>query len=127
MSAGLLAVAHDGGEVRLYQFCTTVRQVAPADLGSAVGHWHRGPEDDPPADQPPGYQHVLRVQSPSAGTASALALAPCAGLVGYVTSSGEISMVDFLQVSLRWNHVEGGNTWLLKFGNWSRVQCFGAV
>ena len=97
LNSGLVAVAHEHGDIRLYQFCTGSRELAAAVLGVAPGHRRRASEEDPVSDQPPGFQHVLRIQPPSADAVTALALAPCAGLLGCVSSAGELSMIHLSQ------------------------------
>lgn len=85
--------------MRIYQFCTGSRELAAAVLGMAPGHMCRGSEEDPASLQPPGFQHVLRIQTPAADVVTALALAPCAGLLGMGSSAGELSVIDLSQVS----------------------------
>ncbi|KAK9795881.1 hypothetical protein WJX73_006395 [Symbiochloris irregularis] len=91
MSSGLLAVAHDDGELRLYQFCSSARELSAAALFVAPG---AEAEMEGPTLQPPGWQLMLKAQVP---LAAALALAPCAGLLGCVSAVGEVHMIDVQQ------------------------------
>lgn len=100
MSSGLLATAHDQGELRVYQFSTESRELAVAAVDVAAGGKRRGSDEEPLADQPPGFQHVLRVQAPQDHAVTALALSPHAGLLGACGSGGQLIVVDLLQVEV---------------------------
>ena len=102
LSSGLLAVAHDHGDLRVYQFCTSSRELTAAVLGVAPGHRRRVSDEDPASQQPPGFQHVLRCQTPSTDAVTALALSSRAGLLGCISSSGDLCMMDLTQVGDFW-------------------------
>ena len=90
-ASGLLAVAHDKGAVRVYQFGQDRREVSQAVLGAPGGR-----PSFQTAAQPAGYQCVAHVTAHDADV-TALALASRCPLLAAGDVSGTVSVVDLAQ------------------------------
>jgi len=90
-ASGLLAVAHDKGDVRVYQFGRDRREVSQAVLSVPGGR-----PSFQTAAQPAGYQCVAHVTAHEADV-SALALASRCPLLAAGDVNGNVSVVDLAQ------------------------------
>ena len=90
-ASGLLAVAHDKGDVRVYQFGRDRREVSQAVLGAPNGR-----PSFQTAAQPAGYQCVAHVTAHDADV-TALALASRCPLLAAGDVGGNVSVVDLAQ------------------------------
>ena len=101
-AAGLAVAGHDRGSVTVHQFCAVERGVAVVEVGS-----DGAPPPPAPAAatrHPPGWQHVLTVApaGPDAASISAVALAPCAGLVAVGDAGGGVTCIDVATTRVAW-------------------------
>ncbi|KAK9818994.1 hypothetical protein WJX81_004841 [Elliptochloris bilobata] len=92
--AGLLVVAHDKGDVRVYQHSTAPCEVACCHLGPGSGAADRSS-----AWQPAGFQCVLLLALHSASVC-ALALASAAGLLALGDEAGRLTLIDLRQAAV---------------------------
>ena len=91
-ASGLLAVAHDKGDVRVYQFSPDRREVSQAVLGAPGGR-----PSFQTAAQPAGYQCVAHVTAHDGSDVTALSLASRCPLLAVGDIVGRVSVVDLAQ------------------------------
>ncbi|BDA45161.1 hypothetical protein COCOBI_06-6410 [Coccomyxa sp. Obi] len=86
VASGWLVVAHEKGEVRVYQFSPHAQDVTCIHIDNSS----KGPPERSTARQPAGYQAVLRANLHEAAV-SAVCIASKAGLVALGDASGDLS------------------------------------
>ncbi|KAK9908560.1 hypothetical protein WJX75_009693 [Coccomyxa subellipsoidea] len=93
--SGLLVVAHDKGEVRVYQFSPDAQNVTCLH----IDHSSKGPPEKSVAKQPAGYQAVLKATLHEAAVTAAC-IASKAGLVALGDASGDLSVLNLCRPSV---------------------------
>lgn len=95
-AAGLLVVAHEQGEVRVYQFSQCRQDVTCVELD---GH----KPQDLQREQPPGFQCILQC-SQHVGAVVAMDVSTKLKLVALADDQGTISMLDLTAVRCSARH-----------------------
>lgn len=90
--SGLLAVAHQKGDVRVYQYSSARQEVSQATLPAS------GRASFVAASQPAGYQCIAHVTAHQADV-TALAMAARCRVLACGDATGQTSIVDLSQVS----------------------------
>ncbi|KAK9839762.1 hypothetical protein WJX84_009163, partial [Apatococcus fuscideae] len=120
VESGLLAVGHDRGDTRVYQFSTASQEVR----AMAFDGRRRAQEEEamgiPRSQQPPGFQRILQAHLHEAAVTS-LALTSRKQLLAAGDAAGNLTIIDLAQPAVSfWKRVSDQRLQGLAFGPASR-------
>ena len=102
--SGLLAVGHEGGMVRVYQFSTTPQSVRQVSLTSSEAMPY-----DTQIDQNPGWQYLLSSASHAGQCITAVRLSSREQALAVGDDGGNVSIVDLRDPTIKIEHRLGAS------------------